>query len=167
MFIYADLDFKNAHLGKTVSLQSRNLSVHSLHTELQEILLQHKPPNVTVHILQTAFIERSMEFISFAPTHTLYRQNSYQNWRILTFQFNCVSNKEATYGKILEMAYDACRPVVLPVRSRVVFTYFTETNQNVMPLYNSDSADDPQKLSFVLTQSGPFPVILWSVCIVT
>jgi len=95
-----------------------------------------------------------MRLKSFAPIHSLHRHNNHQNWRILTFQLNCVSNKEAAYGQISEMAYDACRSAVLPVRSRLVFTYFTPTNQTVMSfrffIHDSDSAEDLWKPSYVV-----------------
>lgn len=91
---------------------------------------------------------------SFAPIHTVHRHNNYQNWRILTFQLNCVSNKETAYGQISEMAYDASRSAVLPVRSRLVYTYFTPTNQTVLSfrlfIYDNDSAEDPRKPSCVV-----------------
>jgi hypothetical protein len=47
------------------------------------------------------------------------------------------------------MAYDACRSAALPVRSRLVFTYFTPTNQTVLSfrffLYDRDSSEDVRK----------------------
>jgi hypothetical protein len=123
---------------------------------LQFSLLQHKPPNVTVHILQSAFLERSMGLKSSAPIHTVHRHNNYPNWRILTFQLNCVSNKEAAYGQISEMWRLPICGTTRPIHAGVYIFHTDKPNRIVIPfLYIyiyiymtvSDSASDLWKPS--------------------
>ena len=70
------------------------------------------------------------------------------------FSLTALVTKKLPTDKTSEIAYDACRSALLPVRSRLVFTYFTPTNQTVLSfrffICDSDSAEDLRKTSCVV-----------------